>query len=329
MTIRHSIPSRSPRSPASSSALATPEGDQLPYPPQRWLCVSVPVPVEAAETVASLLVELGSAGAIESIREASSQQGPTTTVQGFFPVWTDRGMLRDALTSFFRNTAVVLPSGICPSPCFTELTDDAWNYSWQTHFPPLTVGDLFLVLPPWETVPSETARIVLLIDPGMAFGTGHHATTQSCLRAIETLSRRIGLPPRALDLGTGSGILAIALAKLGVPAVWATDIDPLAVEEAGKNIALNHVESQVTVSDLPPENLPGRFSLVVANLFAATLVTLAPSLSAITAPGGHTILSGILLEQEEEVRGAYGAPHWQENFRLSQDEWVTLVLQRT
>ncbi|MCS6925619.1 MAG: 50S ribosomal protein L11 methyltransferase [Candidatus Binatia bacterium] len=314
--------------PSPSTALLAQGRDQSLLSSGRWLCVSVSVPVEAAETVASLLIALGSAGAIESIQEAPSQQGPTTTVQGFFPVWTDRAMLSDALTSFFRDTSVVLPHGTCPSPCFTEITDEAWSHSWRVHFPPLMVGDRFVVLPPWDTPPDDTERLVLIIDPGMAFGTGQHATTQSCLQAIETLARRVGIPSRALDVGTGSGILAIALAKLGVPSVWATDVDPLAIEEARKNIALNHVESQVMVSDLTPETLPGPFSLVVANLLAATLVTLAPSLRAATVPGGHAILSGVLREQEAAVRTAYGAPHWQDDFCLTQDEWVTIVLHR-
>src|SRR5437899_12547476 len=113
----------------------------------------------------------------------------------------------------------------------------------------MCVGDRFLLLPPWEAVPKNTDRIVIVIDPGMAFGTGHHATTQGCLEAIESLCATYGAPDRALDLGTGSRALAIAIAKLGTQAIWATHIDPVAQEEARKNIAVNHVASFVHVID--------------------------------------------------------------------------------
>lgn len=301
-----------------------------PSPPaRRWLCLSVRVPVEAAEEVASLLVALGSAGAVESVREAASPPEPTTEVQGFFSARTDRSALRDAVTRALRDAPVVLPDGEPPPLRLTEITDDTWAGGWREHFPPLAVGERFLLLPPWEPIPASAERLVLVISPGMAFGTGHHATTQCCLKAIEALCRQGGVPSRALDLGTGSGILAIALAKLGTQVVWATDVDPLALDEAQKNIGVNHVESQVTVSDRTVDNLPGPFPLVVANLFATTLVTLAPSLRAVTASGGYAVLSGIQLDQEAEVRVAYRTPDWRERLRFVQDEWVTLALQRT
>ncbi len=319
-----------PRSQAAAAMTSTaPDGSRLSDSSRSWLCLSVHVPVEAAETVASLLVELGSDGAIETIVETTSVQEPTTDVQGFFPIWTDRSALCDAVTRALRDASIVLPTGAPPPLSLTEITDDTWTSDWRKHFPPLAVGERFLLLPPWEAVPVCTERLVLIINPGMAFGTGHHATTQSCLRALETLYRRHGAPPSALDLGTGSGILAIALAKLGTPVVWATDVDPIAREEAKKNIALNHVESQVTVSGRAVEDLPGPFPLIVANLFATTLITLAPALRAVATPGGYVILSGMQRDQEGEVRAGYRGPDWREDFRLAQDEWVTLVLQPT
>jgi ribosomal protein L11 methyltransferase len=162
----------------------------------------------------------------------------------------------------------------------------------------------------------------------MAFGTGHHATTQACLEAIELLHDRYGAPDRALDLGTGSGILAIALAKFGTQAVWATDIDPVALDEGRKNVAVNQVASVIRLSDLPLERLPTPFPLIVANLFSTTLVSLASALSTSVEQRGHAILSGIQCDQESEVLAAYSSSVWHLFNRLARDEWVTLILQR-
>jgi ribosomal protein L11 methyltransferase len=162
----------------------------------------------------------------------------------------------------------------------------------------------------------------------MAFGTGHHATTQGCLEAIELLVHQSGPPPSALDLGTGSGILAIALAKLGATQIWATDIDPIALDEARKNSAENQVLTTIQFSALPVDQLPGPFTLVVANLFSQTLVSLAATLSAATALHGHVILSGIQLDQESEVLSAYPSPTWTLVTRFPKDDWITLILAR-
>ncbi|MBI3798753.1 MAG: 50S ribosomal protein L11 methyltransferase, partial [Deltaproteobacteria bacterium] len=125
-----------------------------------------------------------------------------------------------------------------------------------------------------------------------------------------------------------SGILAISLAQLGTRTVWATDSDPVALDEARKNILVNKVAHVIQLSDLPLECLPTPFALIVANLFSTTLISLAPVLSSSIRPQGHAILSGIQIDQETEVVTAYPASDWHLSDRLARDEWVTLVLQR-
>jgi ribosomal protein L11 methyltransferase len=292
------------------------------------LCLSVTIPQEAAEAVANFLVELGSFGVVEGVRDFTQPQVSTTEVQGFFPASAPGPDLHAALVRYLADLSAVFPELGSPLLYLSEVTNDDWHSRRQEHFPPVTVGKRFLLLPPWELPPSSTDRLVIVIDPSMAFGTGHHATTQGCLEAIEMLHDRYGAPERALDLGTGSGILAIALARLGSREIWATDNDPVALDEARKNIALNQTVSAIHVSDAPPERLPTPFPLIVANLFSATLVSLASALSEVVEPQGHVLLSGIQTDQEEDVLAAYPPPTWQLRYRLVRDEWVTLVLQR-
>jgi ribosomal protein L11 methyltransferase len=302
-----------------NSALAT----------QRWLCLSLAVPHEAAEVVASILTELGSLGVVEGIRDFQRPDTGATEVQGFFPEETSSAELSLTLIQSLTNLADLFPTLGSVTPRFAIVASDAWMDRWRDHFPPLAVGERFLVLPPWLPIPAENQRIPLIIDPSMAFGTGHHATTQGCLEAIEFLHRACGSPERALDLGTGAGILAIALVKLGAANVFATDIDPVALDEARKNSQVNQATSCIHFSDLSLEQLPTPFALLVANLFSSTLVALAQSLRAGVERTGHAILSGIQLDQEHDVLTAYAVPDWRLIKRFPQDEWVTLVLQRT
>lgn len=297
-------------------------------PVQSWLCLSVTVPQEATEAVANFLVELGSLGVVEGSRDFTQPQVSTTEVQGFFSADTSGPDLRAALMRYLTDLSAVFPDLGFPFPHLSEVTNDDWLSRRQEHFPPITVGKRFLLLPPWEPLPLSTDRLVIVIDPSMAFGTGHHATTQGCLETIEMLHDRYGAPERALDLGTGSGILAIALARLGSREIWATDNDPIALDEARKNIALNQTRAAIHVSDAPLERLPAPFPLIVANLFSATLVSLSSALHEAVEPQGHAILSGIQTDQEGDIIAAYSSPLWRLCHRQVRDEWVTLVLQR-
>jgi ribosomal protein L11 methyltransferase len=287
------------------------------------------VPHEAAEVVANVLTELGSLGVVEGIRDLQQPDPGVTEVQGFFPENVASEELSHTLGQTLSNLTDLFPTLGSPTPQFSFVASDAWLDRWRDHFPPLAVGKRFLVLPPWLPIPAENQRIPLIIDPSMAFGTGHHATTQGCLEAIELLYDVYGYPAQALDLGTGAGILAIALAKLGTPGVFATDIDPIALDEARKNSRVNKTAECIDFSDLPLEQLPAPFALIVANLFSSTLVALAQSLRAGVERKGHAILSGIQLDQEQDVLAAYAAPDWRLVKRFPRDEWVTLVLQRT
>jgi ribosomal protein L11 methyltransferase len=184
-----------------------------------------------------------------------------------------------------------------------EIPDQDWGETWKKGLGPIAVGRVF-VRPSWVVAEVPAGSVEVVLDPGMAFGTGSHQTTSLCLGALsEVLTQRPGAT--VLDVGTGSGLLAIAARKLGAGRTVANDNDPVAVDVARENAARNGVEIAV-VGDALPE-IGDRFDVVVANILANTLVELAPDLAAHLRPSGVTFVSGILFPQEPEVRAAYQA----------------------
>jgi ribosomal protein L11 methyltransferase len=207
-----------------------------------------------------------------------------------------------------------------------ESPDVDWSEAWKEGLGPIAAGRVW-VRPSWVDARPPPGRAEVVLDPGMAFGTGTHPTTALCLAALSDL---LAEHPGAavLDVGTGSGLLAIAAAKLGAGRVVATDVDPVALEVAGENARRNGVSPELT--GLQPERLEGAFDVVVANILANTLVELAPAVAGKVAPGGAVLLAGILGPQEEEVRSAYRRagllPSTGEDRR--DGEWSLLVLRR-
>ena len=295
---------------------------------EQWLCISVSIPNDAVEAVSNFLVELGSVGTVEGEWKPGTPRPARTTVQGFFSVDQDATSLQAHLSNYLHSISSEFPAVVGSIPASEVLSSHTWQEQWKGHFPPLPVGQQFLILPPWESKPEKSARQIIEINPSMAFGTGHHATTQTCLEAIESLCLTYGPPARALDIGTGSGVLAIALAKLGTPAIWATDIDPDAREEAQKNAIVNDVATAIHTSSASLHGLPSPFQLIVANIFASTLIELHPSITAAVSPAGYAVLSGIQIDQTQSVLDAFFSPVWTLIQRLPKDDWMTLVLQR-
>lgn len=295
---------------------------------EQWLQIAVSVPTEAVEAVSYFLVELGSIGIAEGEWRPDTPPPAWTLVQGFFPVDRDGAALLASLTTHLWSIATEYPALATCVPECAVIASDTWQERWKTYFPPLPVGQRLLILPPWEVRPVQSQRAVIEINPSVAFGTGHHATTHTCLEALEALCDTYGPPARALDLGTGSGVLSIALAKLGVPSVWATDIDPTALEEARKNARANGVDTAIHISAASLSELSVPFQLVVANLFASTLITLCPAITQILTRSGHAILSGIQSDQAETVLETFSAPDWTLVEHRPKDDWTTLVLRR-
>lgn len=218
-----------------------------------------------------------------------------------------------------------------PEAGFTVSTfeDRDWSQAWREFFVPVRIADTFMVLPPWLDRETDAAGLIpLYIEPKMAFGSGHHATTALCLRAVamlwrkQTVSRQTGF----LDLGTGSGILALACAKLGMSGT-ALDIDPVAVSNAQENFVLNGVADKVAVQKGGVESLAPnqQVGLLLANILAGPLARMAPALVRRLQPGGSLVLSGILRDQAERVTNAYRDQGLSLPQELVEGEWVALI----
>ncbi len=201
------------------------------------------------------------------------------------------------------------------------IEDEDWLESWKAAFRPIRIG-AFVVRPTWSDADPGDA-VVLSLDPGMAFGTGLHPTTQQCLRALS--ERELG-GKRVADVGTGSGILAIAAAKRGAAEVVALDVDEVATRAASENVERNDVA--VVVGRGGAADLPGTFDLVVANIVAAVLQRIAPDLAMHVAPAGACVVAGIIAADEEETRAAFAAAGLHVSGRDADGDWVRLDLTR-
>lgn len=210
-----------------------------------------------------------------------------------------------------------------------DVMDEDWADRWKAHFKPMRVGRRFVICPTWETFEPEESDSLILMDPGRAFGTGHHETTRLCIEWLEDFSRSHRLEAMSLlDLGTGSGILAMAAALLGFHRIVALDIDEEAVEVARENLSVNGLEARVHLEAGSLDGFSEQFDVVVANIQAGPLTAMAPLISEHVLPNGALALSGILSGQANGVRAAYEAEGLTQVDRRNEGEWCLLVFHR-
>lgn len=229
--------------------------------------------------------------------------------------------IRKELDSFI---AVLGASGLDPAVTYTciFLSERDWNESWKKKFRPIDVGDRFSILPPWER--GVAGRVTIIIDPGMAFGTGHHETTRTCLLYIDRFSKQVR-KGRFLDVGTGTGILAIAASLLGFGQVVGVDIDPLAVDAAERNVRLNQA-ANVLIKEGSIDSVEGTYDFIAANLLSEILIRLAPDLSVRLEPGSIAMLSGMIAGQEEEVKAVMERQGLKTVETFVDGRWVTVIM---
>lgn len=284
---------------------------------QEWICVEVACDPELVSELAAEIAETFGAG-VEELDCGVRYYLPG----GRFSVHS-RKVLERLLIEFQKRHSI----SELPGTSFSILSNEDWAVEWQKYFKPIRLGRHLLVAPTWEEVKSGAQDRLIRINPGRAFGTGHHETTRLCLEWLEGWAdkHKGSQPGTLLDVGTGSGILALAGVLLGFSEVIGIDNDPEAIEVALENAELNGLLQKVEFRVATPESLGAFFDVVMANIQALPLIEMAQVLSGLVRSSGRIVLSGILLDQKEAVQSAYEARGHCLLDAVSAGEWCLLV----
>lgn len=321
--------------------------------PGEILEISVEVDTEAAEAVSELFnrfngggyeedSEAGEASGGGAVIEATGFDDFNQPINGQYKLIVKtylkpgaRGeAIRHQLERGLWHLSRIYPM---PEPQFKILREEDWAHAWKKFYKPMRIGRHVVLKPSWEEFVAEPGDLVVELDPGMAFGTGLHPTTRLCVAALEAT---VQPGDQVLDVGTGSGVLAIVAAKLGASAIVATDIDPIAVDVTRENVEINGLTlAPLGLIDVRQESIPagmaGRFQVLVANILAEVIAGLFDSkyenvpLAEPLAPNGTMILSGIIEEREHVVEEAVSRHGLTIVHREQEGDWVALFVRRT
>ncbi|MDH0897079.1 MULTISPECIES: 50S ribosomal protein L11 methyltransferase [unclassified Pseudomonas] len=285
-----------------------------------WLQVRLAITPEQAEPYEDALLGVGAV----SVTFMDAEDQPIFEPDlGTTPLWSHTHLLAlfEADTDPANLVAhlELLTGGPLPEHQIEHIEDQDWERSWMDNFQPMRFGRRLWIVPSWHQAPEPDA-VNLLLDPGLAFGTGTHPTTALCL---EWLDGQDLAGCTVIDFGCGSGILAIAALLLGAPRAVGTDIDPQALEASRDNASRNGIDPARFPVHLPADMPQQPAEVVVANILAGPLVSLAPQITALVQAGGRLALSGILAEQAEDVRAAY-ADAFELDPTAEKDGWVRI-----
>ena len=307
-----------------------------------WLEVSLTVNGELAEAVADVLSRFAYSGVMmeqgvkyTNDEDAGTPTGPIT-VRAYLEVDNQIEERRQKLEESLYYLGMIQP---LPAASYKEIADQNWMEAWKQHYKPILIGKRLVIVPAWMDSP-DPSRVAIKIDPGMAFGTGTHPTTQLCLELMEKFfdDGKLSMVNRlssVIDIGCGSGILSIAAIKLGAGKALGVDIDAGSIKNAQENAETNQIGEELILSvGSVQEILDGKFasskaSLVIANILAPVIVRLLDmGLADLIENHGAIILSGILQEQEQSVTEAAGAKGLRLNERKQMGDWVALAMSR-
>ncbi len=266
-----------------------------------WVEIIVPAAASDVDEVAALLAD-----ACEPAKEGTEVRGDEVVI--WAPLADQEAIVaevRAAVAAFAEAGLGVDPSTVRAQPALPEAE---WRDAWKRYFHVTRISPRIVVVPSWETYQPTPDDVVIALDPGMAFGTGTHASTRLVLEELDRLAAEGPAPTRVLDVGAGSGILSIAAVKLWPAAtVVAVDNDPIAVAACAENAGVNAVGDRVASAATPVGDVDGQFELVLANIQAHVLRELLPGIAPRVAPGGTLVMSGLLSPQAEAVAEAYAA----------------------
>jgi ribosomal protein L11 methyltransferase len=285
----------------------------------RWLEISIDIHPIAHEAMSAFLFDLGCSGVVlENFRDSS--------LKSYLPFQENFEDLRNRLNVFLGHLEEIFPQVQAPELTISRIEDQDWSRNWRRFFHPERVTRKLSIWPAWEPVPASINGHVIRMDPGPAFGTGQHPTTRMCLEAMEKI-----VPAESwtlLDVGTGSGILAMYGVMLGAKKIVAIDTDPEALRWAKQNIELNGLTGSIEFSSIPIEKLEDPCSVLVANLILGEILDIFPNFPRLLNPGGLLILSGLLEDQVEQIKGLLDSYGFCEHEILFQKEWACVTAKK-
>lgn len=302
----------------------------------KWLKIEISAPAVLVDALGNFLTESGAQGVFqESLAPANTledfpEPALDDKLQVYFP-YDNRSEKRvAALQKYIESLSEIFPAVAKPTFTSEIICDPDWGEQWKKYFKPIRVSNNIIIKPTWERYTPSSRDIVIEIDPGMAFGTGQHASTRTCIEAIEDIlmNDRSVKEWKVLDVGCGTGILGITAAKLGAQDVVCLDIDKKATEIAGENAAINNVENTVRVLHKSVAAFDKPRNLIIANLTANLLSTFREHLTELLLPEGYMIISGIIEQSAKAVKKDFSVSTLKLHRTLKEKEWFCYVLRK-
>ncbi|MBW2630596.1 MAG: 50S ribosomal protein L11 methyltransferase [Deltaproteobacteria bacterium] len=309
----------------------------MPETKEKWIEITVLTPPELVDALSNFLEELGADGVFQEAEHSPDESGfnnlkasAREEIKAYLP-WSHNLKKQAArIETYIDSLSSLFPRMEKPRFSTKTIIDPDWGEQWKKYFKPLRVSNNIIIKPTWERYSPAGHDIVIDIDPGMAFGTGQHSSTMMCIMAIEDILLKNSEREKydILDVGTGTGILAICAAKLGAHMVTGIDIDPKAVEIAGKNVVINGVEDRIEIINRDIALCRGSFDLIAANLISGALIKLHSHLISLTKPGGYIIASGITEQDAKDVEKIFCNGETVLYETRSEDEWVCYTFKK-
>jgi ribosomal protein L11 methyltransferase len=302
----------------------------------KWLKIEISAPPELMEALGNFLTEAGVQGVFQESLAPQNTAGdfPEATdeevLKAYFPQDSRSEKRIAALQKYIDSLSEIFPDFEKPSFETEIICDPNWGEQWKKYFKPIRVSKNIIVKPTWERYTPDSRDIIIEIDPGMAFGTGQHASTRMCIEAIEDIimNDRSIKEWKVLDVGCGTGILGITAAKMGAQDVICIDIDRKAVEIAGENAAINNVQASLRTLNKNATAIDKPRNLIIANLTSNLLSTLRPHLTQLLLPDGYMIISGIIEQDAKKIEEEFSAAPLTLHRVITEKEWVCYVLRK-
>ena len=304
--------------------------------PEKWIKIEISAPPDLMDALGNFLTETGAQGVFqESLTpQNTAADFPEPVIEEILKAYFPQDIRSEkrivAVQKYIDSLYEIFPDFEKPSFTTEIICDPDWGEQWKKYFKPIRVSNNIIVKPTWERYTPSSRDIVIEIDPGMAFGTGQHASTRMCIEAIEDviMKDRSIKEWKVLDVGCGTGILGITAAKMGAQDVICVDIDKKAIEIAGENATINNVKSSLRILNKNAAAIDKPRNLIIANLTSNLLLSLRQHLVQLLLPEGYMILSGIIEQDAKNVEEQFSADPLAIHKVITEKEWVCFVFRK-